>query len=170
MFQMQKSKKKFDQPAYVHLDQDESFIKRKEKMEKSRKSKCRIFMSKDIDYGQERKELFPHFVKYIIRAMSLTGDYKVYIVSDRHRYGIKTTADYLDESKSMYVYAKDRSFIDVLRSIAHEFVHAKQHEVGLKFDHYLHFDNDLEDEANSIAGEMVNAYTEVMGHDKLYEN
>lgn len=42
---------------------------------------------------------------------------------------------------------------------------------GQAFKHtYLHFDNESEDEANAISGELVNAYSEVMGHERIYES
>lgn len=150
---------------------DDTFKDRLEKRQAARKASLKIFLSEDAQYSEERKKLFVHFAKYVMRALSLRENYKIYIVTDRRKYGIKTTADFLNGDNSMYIYCKGRAFVDVLRSIAHEFVHGKQHEFGLKFGHhFLHFDNELEDEANKFAGELVNAYSEVMGHDKIYEN
>ena len=149
---------------------DDTFEDRLQKRHEARNASVKIYLSKDVQFDEKKKKLFIHFAKYVMRALSLRENYKIYIVTDRHKYGIKTTADFLDGNNTMYIYCKGRAFVDVLRSIAHEFVHGKQHEFGLKFGHnFLHFDNDLEDEANKFAGELINAYTEVMGHDKIYE-
>ena len=59
--------------------------------------------------------------------------------------------------------------IDIMRSIAHELVHAKQEETRkITKQDFLHFDNPSEDEANELAGEIINAYTEVVGRE-IYE-
>ena len=166
------SKKKFrhQEPAKAeHLD--DTFKDRLQRHKEARNASARIFLSNDAQYNEEKKKLFVHFVKYVMRALSLRENYKIYIVTNRHEYGIKTTAGFLDRHNTMLIYCKGRAFVDVLRSIAHEFVHGKQHEFGLKFGHnFLHFDNELENEANELAGDLLNAYTEVMGHDKIYEN
>lgn len=156
--------------SYPESDED-TFQSRKAKRQQTTKSKSKIFLSQSVHYDDERKTLISHFVRYAMRALSIRENYTIYIVDDRRRYGIKTTADYVENDNSIFIYAKGRAFVDVLRSIAHEFVHAKQHEFGIKFGHnFLHFNNDLEDEANALAGEIINAYSEVMGHNKIYEN
>lgn len=132
---------------------------------------AKLFKVKSITFLPKKEKIVRHFVNYVVRALSLKNDCSIYFVDDRQKYGIKTTADYLPESKQMFIYAKDRAFVDILRSVAHEFVHAKQHESGARFSHdFMHFDNELEDEANLLAGELVNAYAEVMGHETIYEN
>ena len=128
-------------------------------------------VSKELNMPHSRQKTLNHFIKYCIRALKLQHRYTVYIVNDRHKSGVETTAVYKEEDHTITVYGKGRAFADILRSVAHEFVHAKQHEFGIKFGHkFLHFNNKLEDEANSNAGEILNAYTDVMGHDKIYEN
>jgi len=140
-------------------------------LDRQRGSKSKIMVSNSIKFDDDRKFMLVHFTRYVMRALSLEQDYKLFLVDDRHKYGIKTTADIIQGSNEIWVYAKKRAFVDLLRSIAHELTHAKQHEIGKDFEHdFTHFDNELEDEANKYAGEMVNAYTEVMGHDRIYEN
>lgn len=131
----------------------------------------RILVSKSLNIPRDRKLLLKHFFKYCVRALKLKEKYKVLIADERREYGIETTAVYSESDHTVAIYGKGRAFVDILRSLAHELVHAKQHEFGLKFGHnFLHFNNDMEDEANAVAGEILNAYTEVMGHDRIYEN
>lgn len=148
---------------------DWALTKRIRSLEKRKKSRIRIYVSKSLNYGAEKNKILVHFSRYALTALTLKKNYRIYVVDERLKYGIETTGVFLNENRSMYIYASGRLLVDVLRSIAHEFVHAKQHEIGVEGDHrFLHFDNQLEDEANEFAGEVLNAYTEVMGH-WLYE-
>lgn len=131
----------------------------------------KILVSQQLEFSQDRKLLLKHFFRYCVRALKLRNKYTIMIVDNRQKYEISTTAVYDNEQHKVLIYGKGRAFVDILRSLAHELVHAKQHEFGLKFGHnFLHFNNEMEDEANSTAGEILNAYTDVMGHDRIYEN
>jgi Zn-dependent peptidase ImmA (M78 family) len=130
-----------------------------------------IKISKNLQLPPERIQMLRHFIAYVFRAIQLGGEYKVLFVDDRHKWGLETTGSFSKRGEVIIIYAKGRSFVDILRSTAHECIHAKQYELGNEFSHdYLHFDSESEDEANAIAGELVNAYSEVMGHDAIYEN
>ena len=122
-------------------------------------------------YSEERLVLMNHFVKYCERALELHDGCMLYVVEDRKKYGIDTTGEFENDGKTIYVYAKGRAFVDVLRSISHELVHVRQHQDGYDRHHdLLHFDSDLEDEANRYGMAILNAYSEVMGHDIIYQN
>lgn len=130
-----------------------------------------IFLSRELMISDEKKFLLKHFVIYAKRALHLKGPCKILVVASRHEYGISTTAKYSPDLGVICVYGKGRSFVDILRSIAHELVHEKQHELGEDLLSYpLHFGNEFEKQANKLAGEIINAYTDVMGHDLVYEN
>lgn len=130
-----------------------------------------IFLSRELAFSDEKKFLLKHFVTYAKRALRLQGPCKILIVASRHEYGISTTAKYSPDLEAICVYGKGRSLVDIMRSIAHELVHEKQHESGQDLVSYpLHFGNRLEKQANKLAGEILNAYTDVMGHDLVYEN
>lgn len=132
---------------------------------------CRILVSKSLNLPAVRRKILRHYVNYCFRALRLSKSYKILIVDDRHKFGIETTAVYSNTDSKISVFGRGRAFVDILRSIAHELVHAKQHESGDDLSqHFLHFNNEFEDEANLVAGEMLNAYTDVMGHDEIYEN
>jgi len=128
-----------------------------------------FFTSLDLVPGGEKKKLMRNFVDFCVRAMKLESDYSIYIVDDRKRYSIETTAICFPEEGSVRIYGKGRAFVDVLRSMAHELSHLAQHENGgIEYDE-LHFSSDLEDEANKVAGELVNAFSAVVGYDLVYE-
>lgn len=133
----------------------------------------KLLISRNIinQYTPDRWLLMRHFVEYCTRALGINDGIVMNIVNSRKRYGIDTTGEFEDDGKTIYVYAKGRAFVDVLRSIAHELVHVRQHQEGYDKHHdLLHFDSDLEDEANMYGMAVLNAYSEVIGHDTIYEN
>jgi hypothetical protein len=135
-----------------------------------RLGKIRVFFtaSELVPVG-EKKKLMREFVDFCSRSLLLENDYYIYIVHERERYTIVTTAICYPEQGKLYVYGVGRSFPDMLRSIAHELTHMMQHEKGgLEYDE-LHFSSDQEDEANKFAGELLNAFSAVIGYDKIYE-
>ena len=122
-------------------------------------------------YSEDRLVLMGHFVKYCTRALKIDDGCTIYVVNDRRRFGIDTTGEFEDDGKTIFIYGKGRAFVDVLRSISHELVHVRQHQKGCDRHHdFLHFDSELEDEANKYGMAILNAYSEVMGHDIIYEN
>lgn len=122
-------------------------------------------------FSPDKLVMLRHFVDYCARALHVVRQVKVMVVDSRHKYGIVTTAQYESDNNVIYVYGKGRSFVDVLKSISHEMVHVKQHEVGfVDRPYYLHFHSELEDDANAEGMALLNAYTEVMGRDLIYDN
>lgn len=131
--------------------------------ERQRKNSVRIFISKDLKLGKRKKSIIVHFVKYVDRALCLQSNYNIFFVSERRKFGIETTGLFLDNNA--LIYCKNRLLVDVLRSTAHELVHAKLEEERMgDEDNFTHFNNPDEDRANLLSGEILNAYTEVVGH------
>lgn len=130
----------------------------------------RLNVSQGIDFSSEKINLLRFFLAYCYRALQLSGTYEGNLVDDREKYSILTTAVCHPDSATFFVYAKERAFIDVLRSIAHELTHIKQHEEGRQSKNFhLRFSSGDEDEANSTAGKLVNAFSAVIGYDIIYE-
>lgn len=133
----------------------------------------KLLIQQDIcdQYSEDRLILINHFTKYCTRALDIDDDIMIYVINDRKKYGVKTTGAYYINSNEVFIYAKNRAFVDVLRSISHELVHVRQHRDGFDKKHdLLHFNSELEDEANMYGMAMLNAYSEMMGHDIIYEN
>jgi Zn-dependent peptidase ImmA (M78 family) len=122
-----------------------------------------------VSFPGPRLGLLKKFVPYCARALNLKRDYIGFLTLDREKYDIRTTGYCDNKSGKFFVYCKDRAFVDVLRTIAHEMTHMSQYERD-EFDHDdLHFSSAAEDDANALAGELVNAFSEVMGYDVIYE-
>ena len=100
----------------------------------------------------------------------MKNDYKCYLVANREKHKIQTTAVCRFNEGKIKIFCRGRLLPDVLRSIAHEMFHLKQLESGLHPKASdLHFSSALEDGANEVAGRLLNAFTDVMGHDEIYE-
>lgn len=126
-------------------------------------------IEKGIILSDEQTRLLTSYFQYCSRALKLSHDYDCYLVKNRKKFGIETTAVCVYQEKKIMIYCKDRLLADVLRSIAHESTHLRQFEMGLQTDDkYLHFSSELEDGANELAGKLLNAFSEVMGYDTIY--
>ncbi len=129
----------------------------------------KIFVEKGLLIDEEKKRLLDMYVQYCYRALNLRSNYECYLVKSREKHGIETTAVCLFTEGKVKIYCKDRLFSDVLRSIAHEFCHLRQYENDVKPPtNYLHFSSRMEDEANEMAGKLLNAFSEVIGHESIY--
>ena len=89
-----------------------------------------IKISKNLQMSPERIKLLRHFIAYVFRAIQLKRDYKIFFVDDRHEWGLETTGSFTESKGVIVIYARGRALVDILRSTAHEFVHAKQSELG----------------------------------------
>lgn len=138
----------------------------------SKSGKIKVVIPPEYDLSEKRRKCLQVFISYCVRALDIEGDYTGQFVVDRHKHGVKTTAVSMPQSGDFLVYVKGRAFVDILRSIAHELVHVHQYENDPD-GHYeivdVHFSSDHEDEANMIAGQILNAFTEVVGYDIVYE-
>ena len=133
-------------------------------------SKVKILKSRDLDLHDNSEDLIKQFVKFCCEMMELQNDYDCYLSADRKKSKIKTTAVCSFNERNIRIYCKDRALADVLRSIAHEMFHLKQHELGLvhnniKKKHYL---SPIEWDANIVAGSLISFFALKTGRDKVY--
>lgn len=110
--------------------------------------------------SKEQIELLNKFVDFTGKFLGIKPP-KIHLQFDRE--GLVTTAAYGDNDM-VRIYAKDRATVDIMRSIAHELTHMKQHIEG-RLDQEDHSKNNeagspIEDEANSTAGEIMRKFGE----------
>jgi len=134
-----------------------------------RKGKVTIRVSDKLFIEPQRKAVLAKFIEFCANSLALKEDYVGNIVASRHEYGIETTAVSFFDKRTFFVYAKGRSFADILRSIAHELTHMTQHESGAPMKHRLRYSSEYEDDANSTAGAILNAFVDFVGSDIIYE-
>lgn len=110
---------------------------------------------------RHKEEKIVSFVKFVKDKLSLKKMPTIKLLNGRGE--LKTTAhyNYANEQKVIKVNSKNRHIVDVMRSIAHEMVHHKQWEDGrLDGPKPPDIGGDIEDEANSLAGQFIKLYSQ----------
>jgi len=97
------------------------------------------------------------FIKFISDELNLNNPFKVKLVTQRDE-DLKTYAYYNPSNGFVKVYCKNRGLADVLRSIAHELIHHHQNQTGKIQGPTQDVGGDIEDEANSVAGQLVKKF------------
>jgi GTPase SAR1 family protein len=122
------------------------------------KGKFDISFDPALGYDQEKKYLTNKFINFCIDELKIEGSFKAKLVAEREKYGIKTTAFYLEKNKILIVYAKGRMLGDVMRSIAHELTHKRQYEEDRVKHPVQDVGGEIEDEANAKAGIIIKKF------------
>lgn len=154
-----KKKRKGQYSPFVDYKEPQKWRKRmdvgkgiKETIEKSIE---KIFMEavKEQDDFDSKLEDFILFAKNHLKLKKIP---RIEFVDKREK--DMTTACYDTKRETMKVLRGDRAFFDICRSVAHELVHRAQHEnmKGSSIDGNA--GSQHENEANSIAGEIVRLY------------
>ena len=98
------------------------------------------------------------FVNFAKEFLGIKDDVKVMLAYERTP-DLKTTA-YYNTTGYLKVYVKDRAFVDICRSIAHELVHHLQNVEGRLKNSVKDGDDGspIENEANAVAGVIIRKY------------
>jgi len=109
----------------------------------------------------DKKQKITDFVKFVKKELELKECPTVVLQNGRGK--LKTTAhyDYSKENKIIRINAKNRALVDVMRSIAHEMVHHKQFEQGRLEVKPPDIGGEIEDEANSKAGQYIKMFSKM---------
>jgi Zn-dependent peptidase ImmA (M78 family) len=108
-----------------------------------------------------KKEKITEFVKFVKKELGIQKCPTIVLQNGRGE--LKTTAnyDYSKKNKIIRINAKNRSLVDVMRSIAHEMVHHKQYEDGRLDVPPPDIGGEIEDEANAKAGQYIKLYSKM---------
>ena len=123
-----------------------------------------IISEGESQFDSSEKKTIDDFVDFVKKELNINNDVEVKLQNDKD--GIKTTEvyKYKDgedekfEDSEIRVFTLGRALVDVLRSIAHELVHHMQNEKGDLEGKVSNVGGPIEDEANSVAGEMIKKY------------
>lgn len=97
------------------------------------------------------------FIKFVNDELNLNQPFKVKLVTQRDD-DLRTYAYYNPSNGDVKVYCKERGLADVLRSIAHELIHHHQNQNGKLEQPTQDIGGEIEDEANSVAGQLVKKF------------
>ena len=131
----------------------------------------KLYVDRKLNLDEDKINLTAEFCAYCANMLPIEGEYDVYVVADRMRHDITTTAAYHTGRNICKVYGKDRSLVDVLRSIAHEMTHMMQDQQGLLVGHIQDAGGFHEDQANARAGELIKRFAKQKDANKrIYES
>lgn len=107
------------------------------------------------------------FINFAKEFLGIKDDVKVLLAYERTP-DLKTTA-YYDLDGFVKVYVKDRAFVDICRSIAHELVHHLQNIEGRLVNAAKDGEDGspIENEANAVAGVIIRKYGKL--HPEIYK-
>lgn len=116
---------------------------------------------------QKDYKLIDLYVRFLQKQFPLKHDLKIYFLSDRIG---KMTTGSRTEDDEIKVLTKGRIYRDILRTLAHEWVHEYQRDV-LKWKHGPDIGGRNEDMANSEAGALMKMFEKIYPdlEDKMYE-
>lgn len=126
-------------------------------------------MNEDVDDKDKTYSLISEFIKFSAKELSLKqlpSGITVSYDTDKAKNN-KSMGHFNPENSKVWLYVKDRTPADYLRTLAHELVHRKQAE-----DNRLDADSgktgsDIEDEANAEAGVLLRKFGEL--NNTIYE-
>lgn len=101
----------------------------------------------------KKNEIINDFIDFIDGKLELNGDMpKIEISHDsKVAQDMKSFGKYTPETNELLIVASNRNLADVLRTLAHELVHHKQHIENKIDQNSNETGSDIENEANSLA-------------------
>jgi hypothetical protein len=121
----------------------------------------------DSDVPKENYKFFNDFIKYLQKLYPLKNDITIKFVGER--VGNMTTGQRNDKDE-LLILSKGRMNRDILRTLAHEWVHEYQRTI-LKRNQGPDIGGKNEDEANSESGAIIKKYEKKYPKDekKMYK-
>lgn len=121
----------------------------------------------DSDVPNENYEFYNNFIKYLQKSYPLRSDIIIKFVGER--IGNMTTGQ-RNAQNELIILSKGRMNRDILRTLAHEWVHEYQRTI-LNRDQGPDIGGKNEDEANSESGSIIKKYekSHPKNEKKMYE-
>lgn len=99
------------------------------------------------------------FLKFVYRELGIKHAPKIRLTADKEYPRTHTSfGGYSPHHKELTVYIGNRNTADLLRTLAHELVHHKQHEINPIDHHDGKTGSKIENQANSVAGILLRKY------------
>jgi len=112
-------------------------------------------LKKDRELTKKQYDLFRKFIAFLQKNFPLKQDVTICFLSDR--VGEMTTGSSIPELRKMNILTRNRLNRDILRTMAHEWVHEHQISI-LKREVGQNIGGRNEDEANAYAGRLVKMF------------
>lgn len=112
------------------------------------------------DFDIEKIYVMRDFIRYCVSVLGIKGKIIINLRNDKDPH-LQTLASYSYDPNGdeVYIRAGRRHIVDIMRSVAHELIHKKQHEQGQLNDESGKTGSPQENEANAGAGIIMRDYT-----------
>jgi hypothetical protein len=146
---------------------DMVFNKLERKMTETKKKEANTFskswwadiINEITEDNTDRHEHIRNFTEYACKRLKLEGIPEIqYIDSMEHAQQNYSFGSFMPANNTITVVTGTRSLPDILRTVAHELVHCKQHAMGLLRKDSGKTGSEAENQANSIAGILLREF------------
>lgn len=108
---------------------------------------------------KKRAEVFADFLEFCVKGLSIEEVPSINFTDDTGWCKEYCTFGAFEPgTKEITVYIKNRNLADICRTLAHELVHKRQHELGTLDSQSGETGSEIENEANELAGVIMRSY------------
>jgi hypothetical protein len=108
------------------------------------------------------------FCDWVCKKLNISNKPKIELSMDTQEAQSNThTGGHMPGSGEVWVYAKNRNLVDILRTVAHELTHVKQHELGMIKPGDSYPGSPIELLADMVAGKLIKVYGKK--HPKIFQ-
>jgi hypothetical protein len=119
------------------------------------KNKLDEIDSSELDIEQEVNQ----FVDWTCKKLNISNKPKIELSQDTEEAQENHhTGGHAPGSGEIWIYAKNRNLIDILRTVFHELVHVRQHELGMIGPNDSYPGSPIESMADMLAGKYIKIY------------
>lgn len=109
--------------------------------------------------NQKKLDILKHFLKFCKKELEIQSLPKISLITDRSFVeNFRSFGEYNPNEMSVRVFVGNRNLADICRSLAHELVHHRQHELGLIYNTAGETGTEIENDANAIAGIIMREF------------
>jgi len=119
------------------------------------------FMTSRVDKAKEVKK----FAEWACQKLNIKNPPKIELSMDTEEaQGNHHTGGHVIGGDSIWVYARNRNLVDILRTVFHELVHVRQGEMDMVDQHDSYPGSAIESMADMLAGKYIKIYGEKNNH------
>lgn len=121
-----------------------------------------------LDETPDNSFTVDEFANWVAKKLNLSDLPKIELSMDTEEAQDNThTGGHTPGSGKIWVYAKNRNLVDILRTVAHELVHVRQHELDMVGPNDSYPGSPIELLADMVAGKLIKIYGK--SHPKIFQ-
>lgn len=107
----------------------------------------------------EHEDQLRHFVKWCVNQLDIKQQLpRIRFQDEKEGPDQHRTGYYADDEDVMWIYTGNRNLIDIMRTVAHELTHRKQHEDDMVHGDQAYPGSPIEQQADAVAGYLMKLY------------